>query len=49
MGYRIGIDTGGTFTDLIAFESTGRRIVTAKRPSTASGGGRHAPRSSLRP
>lgn len=34
MGYRIGIDTGGTFTDLIAFESTSKRIVTAKRPST---------------
>ena len=36
MGYRIGIDTGGTFTDLIAFESTAKRIVTAKRPSTPS-------------
>ena len=36
MGLVIGIDTGGTFTDLIAFESTAKRIVTAKRPSTPS-------------
>jgi N-methylhydantoinase A len=36
MGYRIGIDTGGTFTDLIAFDSASKRIVTAKRPSTPS-------------
>ena len=36
MGFRIGIDTGGTFTDLIAFDDTTNRIITAKRPSTAS-------------
>jgi N-methylhydantoinase A len=36
MTYRVGIDTGGTFTDLIAFDDTGRRLVVAKRPSTPS-------------
>jgi N-methylhydantoinase A len=34
MGLRIGIDTGGTFTDLVAIEETKGNIVTAKKPST---------------
>jgi N-methylhydantoinase A len=34
MGYRVGIDTGGTFTDLVAFDESHRRLVIAKRPST---------------
>jgi N-methylhydantoinase A len=36
MAYRVGIDTGGTFTDLIAYDDVGRRLVVAKRPSTPS-------------
>jgi N-methylhydantoinase A len=36
MAYRVGIDTGGTFTDLIALDETGPRLVVAKRPSTPS-------------
>ena len=32
---RVGVDTGGTNTDLVAIEESGR-IVVAKRPSTAS-------------
>ena len=31
---RIGIDTGGTFTDVVAFDETSGRIVTTKTPST---------------
>jgi N-methylhydantoinase A len=31
---RIGIDTGGTFTDVVAVESATGRIVTTKTPST---------------
>ena len=34
MSHRIGIDTGGTFTDLVAIEESTGRIITAKRPST---------------
>jgi len=34
MGFRIGIDTGGTFTDLVAVDEATGNIVTAKRPST---------------
>ena len=31
--YRVGIDTGGTFTDLVAIDEDGR-VVVAKHPST---------------
>lgn len=31
---RIGIDTGGTFTDVVAVDSDAGRVVTAKTPST---------------
>jgi len=31
---RIGIDTGGTFTDVVAFDETSGAIVTTKTPST---------------
>jgi N-methylhydantoinase A len=31
---RIGVDTGGTFTDVVAVDETAGRIVTAKTPST---------------
>ena len=34
MGIRVGIDTGGTFTDLIGVEEDTHEIVVAKRPST---------------
>ena len=34
MGLRVGIDTGGTFTDLVAIEQSTGRIITAKKPST---------------
>jgi len=34
MAYRIGIDTGGTFTDLLAFDDASGELVVAKRPST---------------
>ena len=33
---RIGIDTGGTFTDVVALDETNGRIVTTKTPSTPS-------------
>ena len=33
---RIGIDTGGTFTDVVAFDETSGEIVTTKTPSTPS-------------
>jgi 5-oxoprolinase (ATP-hydrolysing) len=36
MGLRIGIDTGGTFTDLIAIESATGEIFIVKRPTTPS-------------
>jgi N-methylhydantoinase A len=36
VAYRVGIDTGGTFTDLIAFDDIGKRLIIAKRPSTPS-------------
>ena len=32
--YRVGIDTGGTFTDLVALDDTSGRIRTVKVPST---------------
>jgi N-methylhydantoinase A len=31
---RIGIDTGGTFTDVVAFDETTGEVVTTKTPST---------------
>ena len=34
MGIRVGIDTGGTFTDLVGVDEDTGRIVVAKRPST---------------
>src|SRR3954452_11770235 len=34
MGVRIGIDTGGTFTDVVALDTTTGRMVTTKTPST---------------
>ncbi len=33
---RIGIDTGGTFTDVVAFEEATGRLVSTKTPSTPS-------------
>src|ERR1041384_812972 len=34
MGVRLGIDTGGTFTDLIGIDSESGNLVVAKTPST---------------
>src|SRR5438105_1839983 len=34
MGIRIGIDTGGTFTDLIGLDAATGRLVFGKTPST---------------
>jgi N-methylhydantoinase A len=34
MSIRIGIDTGGTFTDLVAFDDVSNNLIFAKRPST---------------
>ncbi|HEU5130082.1 MAG TPA: hydantoinase/oxoprolinase N-terminal domain-containing protein, partial [Glycomyces sp.] len=33
---RIGIDTGGTFTDVVAFDEDTGEIVSTKTPSTPS-------------
>ena len=33
---RIGIDTGGTFTDVVAFDEDSGELVTTKTPSTPS-------------
>lgn len=33
-GIRIGVDTGGTFTDVVAFDERTGRLVTTKTPST---------------
>ena len=33
---RIGIDTGGTFTDVVAFDEVSGELVTTKTPSTPS-------------
>ncbi|QYJ02881.1 hydantoinase/oxoprolinase family protein [Nocardioides panacisoli] len=33
---RVGIDTGGTFTDVVAFDQRSGRLVTTKTPSTPS-------------
>lgn len=35
-GYLIGIDTGGTFTDLVAYDPTSGEITTFKTPSVPS-------------
>jgi N-methylhydantoinase A len=34
MTLRVGVDTGGTFTDLIALDAASGRLVLSKRPST---------------
>jgi len=34
MPWRIGIDTGGTFTDIVAFDESHGRLVTTKTPTT---------------
>ena len=34
MGYLIGVDTGGTFTDAVAIDDAGH-VVTGKAPTTA--------------
>ena len=34
MGLRIGIDTGGTFTDLVSVDENTGLVFTSKRPST---------------
>ena len=34
MGVRIGIDTGGTFTDVVALDTATGRMATTKTPST---------------
>ena len=36
MGIRIGIDTGGTFTDVVALDESSGDLVTTKTPSTPS-------------
>ena len=33
--YRIGVDTGGTFTDLLAFDAERRTLLSVKVPSTS--------------
>ena len=34
MGIRVGIDTGGTFTDLVGVDEDTNRMIVSKRPST---------------
>ncbi len=34
MGYRLGVDVGGTFTDLALYDADSRRLEFAKTPST---------------
>ena len=34
MGFRLGIDTGGTFTDLVALDEQTHELTTCKSPST---------------
>jgi N-methylhydantoinase A len=36
MSLRIGIDTGGTFTDLVAIDDTTHQMLVVKRPTTPS-------------
>ena len=40
MAFRAGIDTGGTFTDLVAVDAESGRVRIAKRPSTPASPGR---------
>ena len=35
-GYRLGVDVGGTFTDLLLLDEKRERLFTAKVPSTPS-------------
>ena len=35
-GYRLGVDTGGTFTDLCVFDESSGRFQVSKVPSTPS-------------
>ena len=32
--YRIGIDVGGTFTDLVAYDHAAQKVIYAKSPTT---------------
>ena len=34
MSYRLGVDVGGTFTDVVLYDSTAREMWVAKTPST---------------
>ena len=34
MTYRLGVDVGGTFTDVVLYDSAGQRVWLAKTPST---------------
>ena len=34
MAFRLGVDVGGTFTDLLLHDSDGGRVWLAKTPST---------------
>ena len=34
MTYRLGVDVGGTFTDVVLYDSASQRIWLAKTPST---------------
>ena len=36
MAVRLGIDTGGTFTDLIGIDDASGALIVAKTPSTPS-------------
>ena len=35
MSYRVGIDVGGTFTDLALFDTDSGELIVTKAPSTA--------------
>ena len=34
VGFRVGVDTGGTFTDMIGVDEDTNEITVTKRPST---------------
>jgi N-methylhydantoinase A len=34
MKYRLGIDTGGTFTDVVLFDEADQKVYVTKTPST---------------